>query len=93
MQEESRTLITPEGHKITFRHNETSEIKINLSPETVTLLEHVASKKGLSVESVIKFFISKGLREAVPEQSAKLAVEKFRSRNGGGLDSKIDLAA
>jgi len=93
MQKENKTLITPEGHKITFRERKSVEIKLDISADTMEMLGEIAKEKKLSVESVLKFFISKGLRETSPEIYAKRAVERFRSRNGEKSTKEVDLAA
>ena len=75
-------MITPEGNKITFRERNSVEIKLNVSTDTMEMLKEIAKEKDMSVESVLKFFISKGLRETNPEVSTKRAIERFRSRKG-----------
>ena len=93
MQKENKTLITPEGHKITFRERKSVEIKLNINTDSMEMLKEIAKEKGISVESVLKFFISKGLRETNPEVSAKRAIERFRSRKVEKLGAEVDLAA
>jgi len=93
MQKENRTLITPEGHKITFRERKSVEATLEISADTMEMLKEIAKEKNLSVESVLKFFISKGLRETAPEMSAKRAIERFRSRKVEKPKNKVDLAA
>lgn len=80
MKKENNTSITPEGHKITFYDSESVEISLNLSKDTLELLETIAKKKDLSVVSVIKFFISKGIRELEPELAEKSAIKRFKNR-------------
>ncbi len=92
MQKENKTLITPEGHKITFRERKSVEVTLNISTDTMELLKEIAKEKELSVESVLKFFISKGLRETNPEVSAKRAIERFRSRKAETAKIDVDLA-
>lgn len=94
MIEESKTATTPENQTITFRERVSVEISLNISTDTLELLEEIAAKRGLSVESVLKFFIGKGLRELEPESVKKLAVKRFKSRKGiDEENSEIDLAA
>ena len=94
MIEESKTSPRTEGHKTTFRERESVEISLNISIDTLELLEEIAAKRGLSVESVLKFLIGKGLRELEPESVKKLAVKRFKSRKSiDEGNSKIDLAA
>lgn len=94
MQEKNKTLVTPEGYTITFYNQESVEVNLNISKDTFEVIAEIARKKDLSVESVIKFFIGKGLRETEPESAAKLAVKRFKSRKGSeAATSETDLAA
>ena len=93
MQKENRTLITPEGQKLTFRESKSVEVTLNISTDTMEMLREIAKEKDLSVESVLKFFISKGLREMKPEESARRAIERFRSRKAEKTKKEVDLAA
>lgn len=93
MQEENKTPVTPEGQTTTFRKRESCELKLNISKDTFELLEKIAEKRDLSVESVIKFFISKGLRDLEPELVKKLAIKRFKSRKDTEETEEIDLAA
>lgn len=45
MKKENKTLVTPEGHKITFRERESVEINLNLPKDTLELLEIIAQKR------------------------------------------------
>jgi hypothetical protein len=93
MKEESKILITPEGHKIKFRESESVEISLNISTDLMELLEKVAKKRDLSAISIIKFFISKGLRDLEPELTKKTAIERLKSRKVSNMDVEVDLAA
>lgn len=93
MREENKTLVTPEGYTITFYERESVEVNLNISKDTFEILAQIAEKKDLSVESVIKFFIGKGLRETEPELAKKLAVKRFESRKKTEDNSEVDLAA
>jgi hypothetical protein len=93
MNEKNNTLITPEGHKLTFYERESVEINLNLAKDTLELLEEIAKKKDLSVISVIKFFISKGIRDLEPELAKKTAIKRFRNRKGVEENLEVDLAA
>jgi hypothetical protein len=93
MIEENKVLTTTEGYTLTFRERESEEIAINLSKDTIKILEEIAKKKDLSVISVIKFFISKGIRELEPELAKKTAIKRFKNRKGVDETLEIDLAA
>jgi hypothetical protein len=93
MREKNKTLVTPEGYTLTFYDSESVEIKLNMPKELFETLEVVAKKKNLSVESVIKFFIGKGLRDLDPELAKKVAMQRLRSRKGIKESLEVDLAA
>ena len=93
MQEKNKTLETPEGYAVTFRERESVEVKLNIPKELFENLEIVAKKRDLSVESVLKFFIGKGLRDLEPELSKKAAMQRLKSRKGVEEKLEVDLAA
>lgn len=93
MQGKNKTLVTPEGHTITFSERESVEIKLNIPKEVIETLEVIAKKKELSVESVIKFFIGKGMRDLDPELAKELAMKRLRSRKVTEEQLEIDFAA
>ena len=93
MLEENKTLVAPEVCTIKFYNQESVEVSLNISKDTFEVLATIAEKKDLSVESVIKFFIGKGLRETEPELAAELAVKRFKSRKKTRENSEADLAA
>lgn len=93
MQEKNKTLITPEGHTLTFSKRESAEIKLNIPKEVIEELEVIAKKKDLSVESVIKFFIGKGMRDLDPELAKELAMKRLRARKGIEELTEVDLTA
>jgi hypothetical protein len=93
MNKKNNTLITPEGHKLTFYERESVEINLNIPKDTIELLEEIAKKKDLSVISIIKFFISKGIRELEPELAKKSAIKRFKNRKGVEENLEVDLVA
>ena len=93
MQKENKTLVTPEGHTITFRETESVEINLNISKDTLETLETIAQKRNLSIASLLKLFIGKGLRDLEPELAKELALKKFRSRKGVEENLEVDLVA
>jgi hypothetical protein len=81
MREKNKTLVTPEGYTITFRERESIEIKLNIPKDVLEILKEIAQKKNLSVESVLKFFISQGLRKELdPKSARKLVLKRLKSR-------------
>ena len=93
MTDESKTTMTPESYTLTFNERESVEINLNISKETMEILEVIAAKKDLSVTSIIKFFISKGVRDLEPELAKNNAVKRFRNRKNIEENSEVDLAA
>lgn len=93
MREKNKTLITPEGYTITFYDEESVEIKLEVPKETFETLRQIAEKRGLSVESVVKFFIGKGMRDSEPELAKELALKRLKSRKAAKENQEVDLAA
>lgn len=94
MREKNKTLETPEGYTIIFRERESVEIKLDIPKDVLKILEEIAEKKNLSVESVLKFFIGQGLRKELDPKSAKeLALKRLKSREDSDEHLEIDLAA
>ena len=93
MPKENKTLVTPEGYTLTFYNRESVELNLSISKDTFEILEQIAQKRDLSVESVIKFFISKGIRDLEPELAKKNAIKRFKNRKGIEENLEVDLAA
>lgn len=94
MREKNKTLLTPEGYKLTFRERESVEIKLNIPKDVLETLEKIAGEKDLSVESVIKFFIGQGLRNELDPKTAKEQVlKRIKSRKATKENLDINLAA
>lgn len=93
MTNENKTLITPEGHKLTFHERESVDISLNIAKDTLELLEVVAQKRDLSVLSLLKLFIGKGLRDLEPALATEHAIRRFKSRKGSKVDTEVNLAA
>jgi len=82
MPKENKTLVTPEGYTLTFYNQKSVELNLSISKDTFEVLEQIAKKRDVSVESVIKFFISKGIRDLEPELAKKNAIKRFKNRKG-----------
>ena len=93
MTKESKTLTTPEGYAITFRERESVKLSLNISKDTMELLEKIAEKRDLTVISLMKLFISKGVWDLEPELAKEHSLKKFKSRKVKQENPKIDLAA
>lgn len=77
----------------TVYDRESVEINLNLSKDTLELLEIIAKKRDLSVISLLKLFIGKGLRDLEPALATEHAIKRFRNRKGGKKEVSVDLAA
>lgn len=94
MREKDKTLVTPEGYKLTFRERESVEIKLDIPKDVLQHLQEIADKKDMSVESVLKFFIGQGLRKETDKDAAKeSALKRLKSRKNVEESADIDLAA
>lgn len=62
MQEENKTIVTPEGYTLRYREQETVELKLEIPKRVLSSLENIAEKRNLPLEAVIKFYIGQGLR-------------------------------
>lgn len=97
MQEENdNDYITPEGYKLRFYDEETAEVSLKIPSETMKVMEKVAKSRSLSVESLLRMFIGRGLRielaEKFPELQRELFERRFRNRKQN-QDTEIDVAA
>lgn len=70
-----------------------AEIVIGVPFETMEVLREIAAKRKLSVESVVKFLIGKGLRDIEPELSGKAAIARIKNRKPIGDSVEMDLVA
>jgi len=77
-----------------FYDRESVDINLNLSKDVVETLKKIGTKKDLSVESVLKYFIGKGLRQELsPQEITELARKRLKSRKITAETVEIDLAA
>ena len=94
MPEKNKTLVTPEGFELKFYERESVEIKLNIPKDVLETLQTIANEKDMSVESVLKFFISKGLRnELDPKVANELLMKRLNSRKKIEQTAEVELAA
>ncbi|MCY7347140.1 MAG: hypothetical protein LH614_13075 [Pyrinomonadaceae bacterium] len=94
MREKNKTLVTPEGYRLTFRERESVEVKLNIPKDVLEHLQEIANKKDISVESVLKFFIGQGLRKESSVNFVKeSALKRLKSRKVSSKAADVDLAA
>ncbi len=92
MREENETLITPEGYTLTFREQETIELKLEVPKKVLKSLEKVAAKRNLPLEAVIKFYIGQGLRLDVANFFSSNVLEKTEEVLSRHLQSKEEVS-
>ena len=94
MQEENKIFITQEGYKAILPETESVELNLNISKDTMQLLEGIAKKRDLSVISIVKFFIGKGIRDLEPELAKETAIKRFKTRKKFKEENaEVDLVA
>jgi hypothetical protein len=76
-------IVTEEGFVLKPYPRKTKEVSINISVDTIELLENVAKRKDLPLKALLKFFISQGLRqELTPQEASELFRMRMKSRKG-----------
>ncbi len=94
MREKNKKIITPEGFELKFYERESVEVMLDIPKDVLETLQNIANKKDMSVESVLKFFISQGLRKELDPQSAKeLMLKILKSRKKIEKTKDVDLVA
>jgi post-segregation antitoxin (ccd killing protein) len=74
-------IITEEGFVLKFYPRETKNISINISVDTLEVIEKKAKERDMSVSALLKFYINQGLREDLTDkESSELAIKRFRNR-------------
>ncbi len=91
MQDKNNKSLKPSG--IAIYNRESVDVSLNIAKDTFDTLERVAQKRDLSVASLLKLFIGRGLRELEPEMSTELAIRRLRNRKSENVDVSVDLAA
>jgi hypothetical protein len=88
MQEENKTIVTPEGYTLRYREQETVELKLEIPKRVLNSLEKVAAKRNLPLEAVVKFYIGQGLRLDVANFFSGNVLEKTEEVLSRHLQSK-----
>jgi hypothetical protein len=89
-----KEIVTEEGFIMKPYLRETKEVSINMSVDTIELLEKKAKERDLSLKALLKFFISQGLRqELTPQEAGELFRKRMKSRKGIIKELEVDLAA
>jgi hypothetical protein len=89
-----KEIVTEEGFVLKPYPRETKEVSINMSVDTIELLEKKAKERDLSLKALLKFFISQGLRqELTPQEASELFRKRMKSRKGVTKELEVDLVA
>ncbi|MDQ3322931.1 MAG: hypothetical protein M3525_10965 [Acidobacteriota bacterium] len=92
MQEENKTIVTPEGYTLKFREQEMVELKLDVPKTVLNSLEKVAAKRNLPLEAVVKFYIGQGLRLDVANFFSGNVLEKTEEVLSRRLQSKEEVS-
>ncbi len=92
MQEENKTLVTPEGYTLKYREQETVELKLDIPKKVLNSLERVAAKRNLPLEAVVKFYIGQGLRLDVVNLFSGNILEKTEEVLSRHIQSKEEVS-
>lgn len=76
MSEENRAISTPEGLKLQINEEKLTDITLQVPEKALRSLRRIAERRELPVEAVMKFYISKGLREDHADLFAGDVIEK-----------------
>ncbi len=83
MNKDKKEIITEEGFTLKFYPRETKIVELEISVETLEVLEKKAKERDLSLEALLKFYVGQGLRHDLSQEEAKeLALKRLRSRRG-----------
>ncbi|CAN5819804.1 hypothetical protein BH20ACI4_BH20ACI4_17770 [soil metagenome] len=92
MKKGEKETITEECCALKFYPRETKEISLEISADTLEVLEKKAKEKDLPLEALLKFYIGQGLRQDLSEEEAKeLALKRLKSRKGEEEKQEVDV--
>lgn len=94
MKKDKKEIVTVEGSKLKFYPRETKSVELEISADTLEVLEKKAKEKDLPLKALLKLYIGQGLRQDLTQEEAKeLALKRLKSRKGTDEKKEIDLAA
>ena len=95
MTDNSKEIITEEGYVLKPYPEEKEEVTIGIPRQTYQALEKIAERKDFSLNTLIKSYISQGMRQDLTEkESSELAVKRLKSRKKfKEKKEEVDLAA
>ena len=89
-----KEIITEEGFALKFYPREKKAVSLNISADTLELLEKKANERDVPLKALLKFYIGEGLRNDLSDAEAReLALKRLRSRNLASAAEEVDLAA
>lgn len=94
MKKDKKEIVTEEGFALKFYPRETKTITLELSADTLDVMEKKAKERDMPLKALLKFYIGQGLRQDLSEEEAKeLALKRMKSRKDSKETEEIDLAA
>ncbi len=93
MSEENKTTASPDDFRLHIHQEELADITLQVPEKALRSLTRVAERRELPIEAVIKFYISKGLREDLADLFAGDVIEKTEHVLSKHLKSKKEVSA
>ena len=92
MSDENKTTASPESFKPYVHQEELTDITLQVPEKAMRSLRRVAERRELPIEAVMKFYISKGLREDLADLFAGDVIEKTEQVLSKHLKSKKEVS-
>lgn len=92
MSDENKTTASPEDFRLHIHQEELTDITLQVPDKAMRSLRRVAERRELPIEAVMKFYISKGLREDLADLLAGDVIEKTEQVLSKHLKSKKEVS-
>ncbi len=92
MSDENKTTPSPESFKPYVHQEELTDITLQVPEKAMRSLRRVAERRELPIEAVMKFYISRGLREDLADLFAGDVIEKTEQVLSKHLKSKKEVS-
>ena len=87
-------IITEEGFVLKLYPRETKTVSLNLSADTLEMIEKKAEEREMSLNALLKFYIVQGLRQDFTKEEAKeFTLKRLKNRKGVEENVEVDLVA
>ncbi len=87
-------IITEEGFVLKLYPRETKTVSLNLSADTLEMIEKKAEEREMSLNALLKFYIGQGLRQDLTKEEAKeFTLKRLKNRKGVEENVEVDLVA